>query len=144
MNLETHINDLIIQADVLFYYDPDPFVAQYNYDDLGGRAATVTAPGATDADGYWTTLHELGHVHVHRSGRFGPQRRRVYDATCLAHEAAAWRWAIANSLLPLDDTARSMMRYCLGTYKHAAAKDFPGAIDDPLAQDFCALLEELR
>lgn len=75
----------------------------------GGRASRrgrwIHVPPIRSQRGYFTALHELGHV-------LGPQPR-----TRLAKEAAAWQWALAHAIEePTEGTLRMIAR-CLDSYQ---------------------------
>jgi hypothetical protein len=67
----------------------------YRRGPAGRRRPGIRIPPIRSQVTYAVALHELGHL-------LGPGR----SGTRLEKEAAAWRWALANSLVPLSDHAR--------------------------------------
>jgi hypothetical protein len=67
----------------------------YRRGPAGRRRPGIRIPPIKSQVTYAVALHELGHL-------LGPGR----SGTRLEKEAAAWRWALANSIVPLSDHAR--------------------------------------
>jgi hypothetical protein len=85
---------------------------------------------------YAVALHELGHL-------LGPGR----SAPRLEAEAAAWRWALATSIVPLTDHTRRSAGRRLRSYviwaQHRQHRMRPPRIPEPGSQ-FWSLLAELE
>ena len=113
----------------------------------GGRSPTGAARPGTGGRGsaspqirsqitYAVALHELGHL-------LGPGR----SGTRLEKEAAAWRWALAASIVPLSDHTRRSAGRRLRSYviwaQHRQHRVRPPRIPEPGSQ-FWSLLAELE
>lgn len=70
------------------------------------RHVFLTKP-PTDVDGYLVALHELGHLVAHE---WNPRNLRLDE------EAAAWRWAIEQALIPMTPDAWESIRWRLQSY----------------------------
>src|SRR2546425_10897650 len=69
------------------------------------RRRLVRTPPVRGQVSYFVALHEIGHL-------IGPGR----SATRLEKEAAAWRWALANSLVAPTETTRRRLGARLRSY----------------------------
>jgi hypothetical protein len=67
----------------------------YRRGPAGRRAPHIRIPPVKSQVTYAVALHEIGHL-------VGPGR----SGTRLEKEAAAWRWALANSIVELSDATR--------------------------------------
>ena len=100
------------------------------------RTLHIRIPPINGQVTYLVALHEIGHL-------VGPGR----SATRLEKEAAAWRWAIGQSIVPPTDATRRKIGRRLRSYVHWAEqrqrRRQPPAI--PAASSpFWALLAELE
>lgn len=102
----------------------------------GERQRLIRIPPVRGQVSYFVALHEIGHL-VGR-GRSG---------TRLEKEAAAWRWALANSIVQPSDAARRSMGRRLRSYVRWAElrqhRRRPPLLP-PSASDFWALLSYLE
>lgn len=74
---------------------------------------------------YWAALHEIGHCIDERARKLFFKEIRDNNPRCLqdfSHdvildiEAAAWKWAIVNSIYELDSSSIKRICYCLINY----------------------------
>jgi len=108
----------------------------YRRGPAGRRRPGIRIPPIRSQVTYAVALHELGHL-------LGPGR----SGTRLEKEAAAWRWALANSMVPLSDHARRSAGRRLRSYVTWAQlrqhRVRPPRIP-PAGSPFWALLAELE
>jgi len=108
----------------------------YRRGPAGRRRLGIRIPPIKSQITYAVALHELGHL-------IGPGR----SGTRLEKEAAAWRWALANSIVELSDHARRSAGRRLRSYvlwaEHRQHRRRPPRIP-PAASPFWALLAELE
>jgi hypothetical protein len=71
----------------------------------GGRTAAIRIPPVRGQVTYFVALHEIGHL-------IGPGR----SGTRLEKEAAAWRWALAETLVEPTDACRRRIGKRLRSY----------------------------
>jgi hypothetical protein len=102
----------------------------------GRRRLAIRIPPVRSQITYAVALHEIGHL-------VGPGR----SGTRLEKEAAAWRWALANSAVELSDAARRSAGRRLRSYvvwaEHRRHRRRPPAIPPP-GSPFWALLAQLE
>jgi hypothetical protein len=108
----------------------------YRRGPAGRRRPGIRIPPIRSQITYAVALHEIGHL-------IGPGR----SGTRLEKEAAAWRWALANSMVELSDHARRSAGRRLRSYviwaEHRQHRTRPPRIP-PAASPFWALLAELE
>ena len=71
----------------------------------GARRSLIRVPAVRGQVSYFIALHEIGHL-------VGPGR----SGTRLEKEAAAWRWALSNSLVQPTDATRRRIGARLRSY----------------------------
>src|SRR6266516_2755290 len=107
---------------------------------LGGRGSErrqlIRSPEVRGQVSYFIALHEIGHL-------IGPGR----SGTRLEKEAAAWRWALANSVVLPTQTTRRRIGARLRSYASWAElrqrRRRPPVLPPP-ASDFWTLLADLE
>jgi hypothetical protein len=108
----------------------------YRRGPAGRRRPGIRIPEILSQITYAVALHELGHL-------LGPGR----SGTRLEKEAAAWRWALAASIVPLSDHTRRSAGRRLRSYliwaQHRQHRVRPPRIPEPGSQ-FWSLLAELE
>jgi hypothetical protein len=108
----------------------------YRRGPAGRRRPGIRIPPVRSQVTYAVALHELGHL-------LGPGR----SGARLEKEAAAWRWALANSIVPLSEHARRSAGRRLRSYVTWAQlrqhRMRPPRIP-PAGSPFWALLAELE
>jgi hypothetical protein len=108
----------------------------YRHGPAGRRRPGIRIPPVRSQITYAVALHELGHL-------LGPGR----SGTRLEKEAAAWRWALANSIVELSDHARRSAGRRLRSYvlwaEHRQHRRRPPRIPGP-ESPFWAVLRELE
>jgi hypothetical protein len=108
----------------------------YRRGPAGRRQPGIRIPPIRSQITYAVALHELGHL-------IGPGR----SGHRLEKEAAAWRWALANSIVPLSDHARRSAGRRLRSYviwaQHRQHRVRPPRIPEA-ESPFWSLLAELE
>ncbi len=108
----------------------------YRRGPAGRRQPGIRIPPIRSQITYAVALHELGHL-------IGPGR----SGTRLEKEAAAWRWALAASIVPLSDHARRSAGRRLRSYviwaQHRQHRMRPPRIPEA-GSPFWSLLAELE
>jgi hypothetical protein len=71
-----------------------------------------------DEEQFWTALHELGHIVLQHVGT-GMLEMFGKKDLIIEQESDAWRWALDNAGVPLDDEGRANVAQSLASYQYS-------------------------
>lgn len=140
--LEDDIRHKAAMLNVSVFFDVPPYEAYYtpalaalHVQEIRNWGVKRSPEGMVDLDTtaettYFVALHELGHAAtLPPEAALSTYFYSLSEENILTNEALAWKWALDNSVIPVNDKMREMATAALEHYRHWSldlhAKVFP-------------------